>query len=70
MGVDFKGKVSLRGNVDDSEGLWNSKCAIDRSMGFVVVSMFTNPVHLYIKLPIGVIILTKMINRLTPFLYV
>jgi len=47
MKLDFKGKVSLRGNTDGSEGLWNSKCAIDRSMGFVLVSKFMNPVHLY-----------------------
>lgn len=45
MELDLK-SVSLRGEFDESEGMWNSKCAIDRSMGFVLVSKFTNPVYL------------------------
>lgn len=44
--LDLNDKGSLMGNIDESEGLWNSKCAIDRSMGFVSVSMFANPVYL------------------------
>jgi len=31
---------------EGSDGLWNSKCAIDRSMGFVSVSKSINPADL------------------------
>lgn len=45
-GLAFKDKVSVAWITDGSEGLWNSKCAMDRSMGFVSVSISIYPVHL------------------------
>lgn len=43
---DLRDKESLEGTLDGSEGRWNNKCAIERSMGFVSVSISINPVHL------------------------
>lgn len=43
---DFKVQESRAGVTVESEGLWNSKCAIDRSIGFVSVSMSIYPVDL------------------------
>ena len=46
----FAGKISnvavVEGFAEGSNGLWNNKCAIDRSMGLVSVSISINPAHL------------------------
>ena len=42
----LKDAVSVVGLRDGSDGLWNSKCAMDLSIGFVSVSISINPVHL------------------------
>lgn len=49
MEGDFKVEESRAGVTAESEGLWNSKCAIDLSIGFVSVSMSIYPVHLKIQ---------------------
>lgn len=49
MEGDFKDEESRAGVTTESEGLWNSKWAIDRSIGFVSVSMSIYPVHLKIQ---------------------
>lgn len=57
----FAGRISIvavvEGFAEESIGLWNNKCAIDRSMGLVSVSISINPAHLSINM--------KIINEMT-----
>lgn len=45
-GVDLQGRESCAGTADESGGLWNKRCAMDRSIGLVSVSISINPEHL------------------------
>lgn len=44
--VDLKGYESWMVLVDESEGLWNNRCATERSTGFVSVSISMKLMHL------------------------
>lgn len=46
MDCDLRDKALGEGIIDVSDGLWNNKCAIVRSIGFVSVSISINPEHL------------------------
>lgn len=45
-GVVLQGGESCAGTADESGGLWNKRCAMDRSIGLVSVSISIKPEHL------------------------